>query len=146
MRLEGGIRGTWVTTLKMAAHLRRTKTIGASPGRLREARDWAGRVAAEAGLDEGACFEVRLAASEVVANAIEHGPCGGGEIVVDAYEERGQLTFEVRDGGRFALPPRRAGVEDERGRGLELVRLMMDGLDLSVGQSGSSLRFSRRLR
>lgn len=133
--------------METAARLRRTIRIDASPERLGEAREWAWRVAADAGLDAAACFEVKLAASEVVGNAIEHGSpgAGAGEIVVEAFESAGELVFEVRDGGRFTPPPHGARAEDERGRGLELVRLMMDGLHVSVGARGSDLRFSRRL-
>ena len=47
-------------------------TIDAKPERLGEAREWAERAAAEAGLDETDCYQVKLAISEAVANAIQH--------------------------------------------------------------------------
>ena len=40
---------------------------------LKEARDFAARAAADFGLDGAACYDVKLAMSEAVTNAIQHG-------------------------------------------------------------------------
>ncbi len=121
-------------------------TIDADPERLGEAREWAHRAAAEAGLDETDCYQVKLAVSEVVANAIQHGSKSrGDQIGIAAFEADGSLIFEVRDSGTFVAPLNRATVDDESGRGLELVTLMMDEVHISTTGDGSLLRFSKRL-
>lgn len=119
--------------------------MGADLAHVREAREWAWRVARDAGLDGDACRDIRLATSEVVANAIEHGPGGDTAIVLEAFERDGALIFELRGGGRFDLPDGRVPVDGERGRGLEIVGRLMDALDVEVADDGTSVRYSRRL-
>jgi anti-sigma regulatory factor (Ser/Thr protein kinase) len=121
-------------------------TIDATPERLAEARDWAHRAAAEAGLGEADCYQVKLAVSEAVANAIQHGSSERGDrIGISAFEGDGSLVFEVRDNGTFVAPLQRASLEDESGRGLELLTLMMDEVRISSTGDGSVLRFAKRL-
>lgn len=121
-------------------------TIDAKPERLAEAREWAERAAAEAGLDEADCYQVKLAISEAVANAIQHGSQSAGDTIqISAFESGGSLIFEVRDNGTFSAPMTRATTEDESGRGLELVTLMMDEVHMTSTGEGSLLRFSKRL-
>ena len=121
-------------------------TIDAKPERLAEAREWAERAAAEAGLDQADCYQVKLAISEAVANAIQHGSQSAGDTIqISAFESGGSLIFEVRDNGTFSAPMTRATTEDESGRGLELVTLMMDEVHMTSTGEGSLLRFSKRL-
>jgi anti-sigma regulatory factor (Ser/Thr protein kinase) len=121
-------------------------TIDADPERLGEAREWAHQAAARAGLDETDCYQVKLAVSEVVANAIQHGSANSGDrIGIAAFEADGSLIFEVRDNGTFVAPLSRATIDDESGRGLELVTLMMDEVHISSTGEGSLLRFSKAL-
>jgi anti-sigma regulatory factor (Ser/Thr protein kinase) len=121
-------------------------TIDADPERLGEAREWAHRAAVRAGLDESDCYQVKLAVSEVVANAIQHGSThSGDQIGIAAFEADGSLIFEVRDNGTFVAPLNRATIDDESGRGLELVTLMMDEVHISSTGDGSLLRFSKSL-
>lgn len=121
-------------------------TIDADPERLGEARDWAHRAATKAGLGEADCYQVKLAISEAVANAIQHGsPDRGDKIGIAAFEAEGSLVFEVRDNGTFVAPMNRATIDDESGRGLELLTLMMDEVHISSTGDGSLLRFSKSL-
>jgi anti-sigma regulatory factor (Ser/Thr protein kinase) len=121
-------------------------TIDADPERLGEAREWAYRAATKAGLGEADCYQVKLAVSEAVANAIQHGSQGDGDqIGIAAFESEGSLVFEVRDNGTFVAPLNRATVDDESGRGLELLTLMMDEVHISSTGEGSLLRFAKRL-
>lgn len=111
---------------------------------LKQARDWAAEVALDFGLPEDDHFQVKLAMSEAVTNAIIHGSCSERDGVrLVARVEQGQLVFEVVDPG--------AGAEAERpqrlaegGRGLELVGLVMDEVELLRGQPGTVLRFAKR--
>ncbi len=122
-------------------------TIDADPERLGEARDWAYRAASQAGLDDADCYQVRLAVSEAVANAIQHGSqTRGDQIGIAAFEHDGLLVFEVRDSGTFVAPMSRATIDDESGRGLELLSLMMDEVHISSTGDGSLLRFGKKLQ
>ena len=123
----------------------RTHSISADVGRLKEARDFAERAAAEYGLDTDARYHVKLAMSEAVTNAIQHGSTSlADEIWIRAAEESGALVFEVADTGRFRPRVTRRGELPESGRGLEFMRLLMDEVDLRSGHGGTLLRFSKR--
>jgi anti-sigma regulatory factor (Ser/Thr protein kinase) len=121
-------------------------TIDANPERLGEAREWAHQAASRAGLGDADCYQVKLAVSEAVANAIQHGSQGhGDQIGIAAFEADGSLVFEVRDKGTFVAPLNRATIDDESGRGLELLSLMMDEVHITSSGEGSLLRFSKKL-
>jgi anti-sigma regulatory factor (Ser/Thr protein kinase) len=114
-------------------------------GRLKEARDFAERAAADFGLDNSACYDVKLAMSEAVTNAIQHGsssPTDPIRIVVLA--EGPSLVFEVLDTGRFVPRVMRRGELSESGRGLEFMRVLMDEVDLRPGSAGTLMRFIKR--
>jgi len=122
-------------------------TIDADPERLGEARDWAYRAATQAGLSDADCYQIKLAVSEAVANAIQHGSQSSrDQIGIAAFELDGALVFEIRDSGTFVAPPSAATIDDESGRGLELLTLMMDEVHISSTAEGSLLRFAKKLR
>jgi anti-sigma regulatory factor (Ser/Thr protein kinase) len=130
----------------MAAFEPRQHWISADVGRLKEARDFADRVAVEFGLDDDARYEVRLAMSEAVTNAIEHGSSSpADQIKIVASVEAGRLVFEVLDTGRFRPRVVRRGEMPESGRGLEFMRVLMDEVDLRPGAAGTLLRFAKRI-
>ena len=125
---------------------RREYSISADLGRLKEARDFAERAAAEFGLSEDACYEVKLALSEAVSNAIQHGSrSDDAPIRIFVSGEAGALVIEVIDTGRFVPRVTRHGDMPESGRGLEFMRLMMDEVDLQPGDDGTRLRLVKRL-
>jgi anti-sigma regulatory factor (Ser/Thr protein kinase) len=124
----------------------RTMIIEPHPERLQEAREWAALAAADAGFAEVDSYQVKLAVSELVTNAIQHGsPRRAGTIHLRAYADDGRLVFEVRDNGEFVAPVGRASLDDESGRGLELVALLMDELNVTSTGDGSILRCAKRL-
>lgn len=135
-----------VTGLMTPVFERRAMQIEANPERLAEARQWGYEAAADAGLGEPDCYQVKLALSEAVANAIQHGSSAVGDTIgIDAFEDDGSLIFEVRDGGTFVAPLQPATIDDESGRGLELLTLMMDEVHITSTAEGSLLRFAKRL-
>jgi anti-sigma regulatory factor (Ser/Thr protein kinase) len=128
----------------MAGFTPREHSISADVARLKEARDFAERCAAEFGFGEDDRYQVRLAISEAVTNAIQHGSSSSSDpIRISAVEEAGALVFEVTDTGRFR-PRVRRGVLPESGRGLEFMRLLMDEVDLRPGANGTLLRVAKR--
>jgi anti-sigma regulatory factor (Ser/Thr protein kinase) len=129
----------------MATFEPRIHSISADVGRLKEARDFADHAAADFGLDEDARYHVKLAMSEAVTNAIQHGSASArDEIRILALEEAGALVFEVTDTGRFRPRVVRRGAMPESGRGLEFMRRLMDEVDLRSTADGTRLRFAKR--
>jgi anti-sigma regulatory factor (Ser/Thr protein kinase) len=128
----------------MADFTPREHSISADVSRLKEARDFAERAAREFGLGDEASYQVKLAISEAVTNAIQHGSSSPTDpIRIVVAEDAGALVFEVIDTGRFR-PRVRRGVLPESGRGLEFMRLLMDEVDLRPGLTGTLLRISKR--
>jgi anti-sigma regulatory factor (Ser/Thr protein kinase) len=124
----------------------RVMTIEANPERLAEAREWAHAAAVDAGFDDPGCYQVKLAMSEAVANAIQHGSRAASDrIRIEIFQRDGSLVFEIRDNGTFEAPLARASIDDESGRGLELLTLMMDEVHISSTGEGSLLRFAKRI-
>lgn len=119
--------------------------IRADPSLLREAREFAAAAAAEYGLDGDSSHGVKVAMSEAVTNAIQHGCSSPDDRVrLTVTEESGALVFYVRDTGRFTTPAPPSGDLDESGRGLEFMRLLMDEVEVIPSADGTTLRFSKR--
>ena len=128
------------------AFAERDLSIDADVRRVREAREWAASAARDFGFQHDDCYQVKLAVSEVVANAIQHGSSGPEDpIRITIRAAEGALVFEVLDTGVFVGADEAAGEMSERGRGLELVALMMDEVELAPGEKGTLLRFTKRL-
>jgi anti-sigma regulatory factor (Ser/Thr protein kinase) len=125
----------------------REHAISADVDRLKEARDFAERAAADFGFDADARYQVRLAVSEAVTNAIEHGSRSPDDAVrIAISQEAGALVYEIVDSGRFVPRVTRSGSFPAGGRGLEFMRLMMDEVDLRPEESGTRVRLTKRLR
>jgi anti-sigma regulatory factor (Ser/Thr protein kinase) len=88
-------------------------------------RSRVGGTASLAGLDEQRCEELVLAAYELASNAIRHGG-GGGHLRLS--RENGSLHCQVSDEG-----PGFDGAADSPGRGLLLVRELVDGIEINRG-------------
>ena len=120
--------------------------LPAEPRVVREARQFADLAAAARGFQEAARFDIQLATSEAVSNAIVHGgDANGRTILISAVEEDGMLTFSVADSGTFVA---RVDADDplsERGRGLACMARVMDEVCISSGEDGTLVRFSKRL-
>jgi serine/threonine-protein kinase RsbW len=125
---------------------RREHSIPADLNRLKEARDFGERAAEDCGLGLEARYQVKLALSEAVTNAIQHGSSStDSPIRIYVSREAGSLVIEVVDTGRFVPRVTRHGEMPESGRGLEFMRLMMDEVDLQPGLDGTRLRLVKRL-
>jgi anti-sigma regulatory factor (Ser/Thr protein kinase) len=123
----------------------REHSMQADLGLLKEARDFAERAAADFGLDGRACYDVKLAMSEAVTNAIQHGSSSSHDpIQILVLAEGPSLVFEVLDTGRFVPRVTRRGELSESGRGLEFMRVLMDEVDVRPGDAGTLMRFAKR--
>ena len=124
----------------------RQQSLCADLVHVKQARDFADEVAADFGFDANARYEVKLAMSEAVTNAIQHGSTStSDQITIWAEDEDGTLTFYVRDTGQFIPQVRNRDELRERGRGLEFMRHLMDEVDLHLGADGTLVRFSKRI-
>ena len=125
----------------------REHSIHADLAHVKEARDFAETAAAEFGFDADTRYQVKLAMSEAVTNAIQHGSSSREDpIRLAVSHEAGALTFYVQDTGRFVPRVDRGGDMPESGRGLEFMRRLMDEVDLHPGSDGTLVRFSKRLQ
>jgi anti-sigma regulatory factor (Ser/Thr protein kinase) len=123
----------------------RKHAMHADLGLLREAREFAARAAADFGMDNNACYDVKLAMSEAVTNAIRHGSSSPTDpIKIEIAAEGRALVFEVLDTGQFRPRVVRRGELSESGRGLEFMRVLMDEVDLQPGARGTLMRFIKR--
>jgi serine/threonine-protein kinase RsbW len=113
---------------------------------LQEARRFVDEIAAAFGFDEDARYDLKLAATEAVSNAIRHGARSPRDTVrLCAIEGDGVLTFTVADHGSF-LPNRENGDPlPEQGRGLAFIAHLMDQVCIRTGEHGTVVRFSKRL-
>jgi anti-sigma regulatory factor (Ser/Thr protein kinase) len=108
-------------------------------------RDCVDGATEDAGFDELARYEIKLAVNEAVTNAIRHGsesPDDRVELRLEYREE--ELFVCVADSGvfvhRFQLPRDLR----ERGRGLTFIAELMDGLEVRPQPEGTTISFSKR--
>jgi anti-sigma regulatory factor (Ser/Thr protein kinase) len=114
---------------------------------LRRARGFADAAAARFGLDQRERHDFRLAASEAVANAIEHGrACSDGTIHLWVSQRPRRLTLGVRDAGTFAPKPPEDDPLRERGRGLLMMSGLVDVLALSRVDGHTQVELSKHRR
>jgi len=94
------------------------------------------------GADETVVGDVLLACSEACTNVIQHAyGAGGGPLNVNASIQDGDLTISVRDDGQWKAR------RDDRGggRGVGLMRAVMDEVDVVGAPSGTEVRMRRTL-
>ena len=95
--------------------VRREHSIPADLARLKEARDFADRAAAEFGFPADVRYQIKLAVCEAVTNAIQHGSRSADDpIRIFIGAEAGTLVFEVLDTGRFVPRVTRRGDRSPR--------------------------------
>jgi anti-sigma regulatory factor (Ser/Thr protein kinase) len=86
--------------------------------------------------------ELTLAASEACANAVEHPVLATDDAFeIEASHRDREVRIVVRDSGRWRTGP----VSETRGRGMQMIRSLMDEVDLVQGEHGTELVMRRRL-
>jgi serine/threonine-protein kinase RsbW len=127
---------------------RQEMTIKADLGRLAEVRRFTDRACRAYGFPPDVCYQIKLAMSEAVANAIEHGSTTPDDpIRLQVVYEGDALAFYVSDGGTFIDPAMvyDHNLMDERGRGLGFIELLMDDVAINPSPEGTVIRFAKRL-
>jgi PAS domain S-box-containing protein len=107
----------------------------------RTLRRWLGQF----GLTSQLIDDVLIATGEACANAIEHGYllAGGHEVRLCADTSGTDLLLTVVDSGTW-IPPS-GDVRSRRGRGLELMRALMQEVDIDAGPAGTTVRMRTRM-
>ncbi|MGH3334348.1 MAG: anti-sigma factor RsbA family regulatory protein [Nocardioides sp.] len=105
-----------------------------------EARRVATEWGRSAGMTSDRLTDVLIAISEVSGNSVEHAGDGG---TLLCWRDAGSLVYEIRDGGHIKdllagrLPP---SPEQESGRGLLMVNLLCDLVQIKSAPSGTVIR------
>jgi PAS domain S-box-containing protein len=118
--------------------------LGANPRELAALRRAIGEWAERAGASAVTREDVVLAVNEAVANAMEHayGPFDARVLVQASVQQPGALQVRVRDFGRW-----RAGRPDDGGgRGLTLIKNLMDDVTVDTTPDGTVVQMTRALR
>jgi serine/threonine-protein kinase RsbW len=127
---------------------RQELTIKADPCRLAEVRRFADQACRAYGFSRDVSYQIKLAMSEAVANAIEHGSTTPDDpIRLQVVHEGDALAFYVSDGGTFIEPSMvyDHNLWDERGRGLGFIEVLMDDVAINPSPEGTVIRFAKRL-
>ncbi|MBY8870685.1 SpoIIE family protein phosphatase [Micromonospora sp. PLK6-60] len=97
------------------------------------------------GLEPANAYNVLVAAGEACANAIEHGhrDSPGGLIRLRAAATADALRLSVTDTGHWRIPDPPAG--SHRGRGLVLMRALMDSITVIPGATGTTVDMQARI-
>ncbi|MDR7275530.1 SpoIIE family protein phosphatase [Catenuloplanes atrovinosus] len=97
------------------------------------------------GIDTGTAQNVLVAAGEACANAIEHGhrQLHGGLIRLTAAVTANDLHLSVIDTGRWRTP--RPEDNPHRGRGLVLIRALMNEVTITTGTTGTVVGMRARI-
>jgi anti-sigma regulatory factor (Ser/Thr protein kinase) len=101
------------------------------------ARGFVREIAAEAGFSEERTFDMTVASSEAIANAIEHVP-EKSHVTVRTLLYVDRLEVQVEGPGEFR-PPRSLQERSSRGMGLPLMASLSDHLALFSGPRGGTL-------
>jgi anti-sigma regulatory factor (Ser/Thr protein kinase) len=117
--------------------------LPAEPNSLALMRRALERWLAAVGANDEVSYDIKVACGEACMNCVEHAyPPGDGDFVVHATNVDGEVDIEVRDFG-FWRPPR---PNSDRGRGLELMRRLMDTMRVVPGPEGTTVHLRRRVR
>jgi serine/threonine-protein kinase RsbW len=96
-------------------------------------------------LDPDVVDDLVLAASEALENCCDHayrGDTAGGTMTLTARPRRGRLVITVADDGHWHEAPADPGA---RGRGLALIRELVDDVDIVAGPEGTCLALIHHL-
>jgi len=119
------------------------RVFAADPSALVGARRAMRAWLAEQGIAGELSTDVILATFEAAANSVEHAYRDGprGNVALRARVDDGVLAVEVRDEGAWRVP----AATGDRGRGVGLMRSLMDTAEVEPGPRGTSVHLRRKL-
>ncbi len=115
--------------------------FASEPESLAAIRSMLRRWLSHAGADDMEIAEITTACGEAATNAIEHAGTGNGSrFEVSGRRDGAEIEVSVRDQGSW-----RQEREDDHGRGLELMRTLMDSVAVEPTEEGTTVSLRRRL-
>jgi PAS domain S-box-containing protein len=131
-----------VVRLQEALDEKVTLEVSNESGGLFTMRQTLRRWLVEQGADADETEDVIMACNEACENSIEHGyDCGDDLFAVEFTHDAGEIAISVRDHGTW----RERQESSDRGRGLPLMRKLMDVVEVQPRPGGTTVRMSRRL-
>jgi serine/threonine-protein kinase RsbW len=115
------------------------------PTATRELRAAVERVAERCGLDPSERFDLKLAATEAVTNALKGSPESHKvEVTVAGHEDT--VDVEVVDQGVFSRvrAALHRGLDSESGRGIPIILALVDEVEFAQTSRGTRVRMSKR--
>jgi serine/threonine-protein kinase RsbW len=127
--------------------MKRESWLPAAPESAPQARALVREAASELRLDGTTTWDLMLATTEAVANAIEHGaPCEPLGILLRVETTEGTVEVEVSDcGGCFTPGARTHKPAQQGGRGIPIIAAIMDNLEVVPDRGLTRVRFEKRL-
>ncbi len=121
-------------------------TIPADPIHLAPARAALREWLTWAGIDYNQTQDVLVAAGEAVTNAIEHGyrHTDGGTITLQAISDVDLLRLTITDTGSWK--PKQAEGNSHRGRGIQIMRALMEEVAILPNSTGTTVHLAARIR
>ncbi len=116
--------------------------VSTDPTRLRDVRRHLAGWLRRSGASEEDVEIAQMACHEACSNAIEHGyGFGEGSFTIDAHMANGKVVLEVADQGSWIDRPE--GALPHRGRGIALMKALMDAVQLRQEAGGTTVRMER---
>jgi serine/threonine-protein kinase RsbW len=124
--------------------MRQETWLPADPASAGLARRIVGEAAAKAGLEAEPAWDLMLAATEAVANAVQHGKPWPNDCVRFTTEPcpRG-LRVEVCDLGRFDSTLEPASTDATCGRGMQIIAALVDRFEVRNGDGRTRVQFEK---
>jgi serine/threonine-protein kinase RsbW len=125
-------------TVGRAAHIQ--LTLVDRPGATQKLREAIDRVAEPFGLSPADRFDLKLAATEAVTNALKGASANEVDVILVADPEA--LAVEVATSGGFEAQPSQG---EEGGRGLPLMLALVDQVEFAQTGHGTRVRMQKRI-
>ena len=121
-------------------------TLNGDPAPTRALRAALDDIGGRFGLTEDDLFELKVAATEALTNAIK-GSVDGRPVDVAVEPSDDAIAVEVSNHGAFDLAdPTLADIESEGGRGIPLMFALVDEIEFASTGDGTRVRMRKRLR
>ncbi|MGI9098408.1 MAG: SpoIIE family protein phosphatase [Solirubrobacteraceae bacterium] len=115
--------------------------VSGEPGALKAMRDTLRLWLGETGATQDETDDITLASNEACENVVEHAYAHGDDPFYVVFERVGrEICITVRDRGMWQTT-----TDPNRGRGIELMRRLMDDVELQPGPNGTTVRLRKRL-
>jgi serine/threonine-protein kinase RsbW len=118
--------------------------LPATAASARAARFIVREAASEVGLQRESTWDLMLATTEAVNNAVQHGKAWPNDCILFVTRQcRRGLQVEVSDLGTFDSTLEPAPLDATSGRGVQIIAAVVDRLEVRSGDGGTLVRFEK---